>query len=303
MRTKIVVGVCLTLALVTAGAARGSEYRLEKSFDLSAGASFSLRSEAGGVDVRGGDGAQAVIVVTAERDDFESRYDVRFETSGPDRLEVTIERKGRGPARWFSGPNSGAHVEVELPRSVSAGIRSSGGSVRVSDLAGDLRSASSGGGVYVSGIDGDVHLSSSGGRVEAIDITGELELSSSGGSVVARNIGGDIDASSSGGGVKIEEAHGAVVAGSSGGPVRVGFAAGNASGGHLHSSGGGVTAWLDSGVALTIDAHSSGGRVSCDVPVTVRGKLSRNTVRGQLNGGGPVLKLRSSGGGIHIEER
>jgi hypothetical protein len=40
------------------------------------------------------------------------------------------------------------------------------------------------------------------------------------------------------------------------------------------------------------------------VPITVRGKLSRDTVRGRLNGGGgALLEIRSSGGGVTIEAR
>jgi len=35
--------------------------------------------------------------------------------------------------------------------------------------------------------------------------------------------------------------------------------------------------------------------------VTVSGSMSKTALRGQLNAGGALLKLRSSGGGIRIE--
>jgi len=303
MRTIRGAGVALAAGLAFAGAAWAEGYRTEKSLDLAAGGTFTLRSEAGSIEVHGGDGTQASVVITARRDDFERLYDVSIEGSGGDRVNVVIERRGRGPGSWFGVSNLGARIVVELPRNVSAEIHGSGGGVEVSDLTGKVRVESSGGGVHVSDIQGDIQLSSSGGGVEATDIGGAARLDSSGGSVVARNIQGDIDAGSSGGGVRIEEAHGEVVADSSGGPVRVGFAAGNARGGDIGSSGGGVHVWVDSKVGLDIDAHSSGGGIDCDLPVTIRGRVSRDSLKGQLNGGGAVLKLRSSGGGIDIETR
>jgi hypothetical protein len=59
----------------------------------------------------------------------------------------------------------------------------------------------------------------------------------------------------------------------------------------------------DPTVALDLDARSSGGGVSCDLPVTARGKMRRDSLEGKLNGGGAVLELSSSGGGESIEGR
>ena len=274
----------LTLAAVAAPAA-AAPFRLEKRLALAAGGSFALSSEAGGIEVRGGEGTEAVVVVTSNRDDFAERYDVRFETPRPDRIEVVIAKKSRGPEGWFGGGSGRTEVKVTLPKSVAAEIESSGGGIDMAEIDGQVTAESSGGGVTVRNLGGAARLSSSGG---AIDGT---------------NIAGDIDASSSGGGIEIREARGRVVAESSGGGVSVAFAAGNAKGGDLSSSGGGVAAQVDPAVGLEIDASSSGGSVACDLPLTVRGRIGRNEVHGTLNGGGPLLELDSSGGGIAIGAR
>jgi hypothetical protein len=73
--------------------------------------------------------------------------------------------------------------------------------------------------------------------------------------------------------------------------------------GCFDSSGGGVAVTLDPAARLEIDAASSGGRVSSDLPVTVRGAVSKSSLKGTLNGGGAVLKLRSSGGGVSLAPR
>jgi len=68
----------------------------------------------------------------------------------------------------------------------------------------------------------------------------------------------------------------------------------------MDTLGGGVRTEVDPAVALTIDASSSGGSVNADLPVTVQGRIDKNSLRGDLNGGGAVLRLRSSGGGVRI---
>ena len=110
----LTLAVLCTLTLAAAAAA--APFRLEKRLPLAAGGSFALSSEAGGVEVRGGDVAEAQILVTSNRDDFAELYDVRFATPRPDRIEVVIEKKSRGPAGWFGGGSGRTEVQVTLPK-------------------------------------------------------------------------------------------------------------------------------------------------------------------------------------------
>lgn len=321
MSSRRLASALLFAVLFAPPARAAGDYRFAKQLDLAAGGTFSLRTEVGDVYVRGGEGGQAAVIVTSDRSDFGELFVTRFEATRPDRVELVVERKSRGPASWFQSFRSQTRIEVTLPASAAAELAASGGRVEVSNLAGAVRAESSGGGLQATDLGGDATLSSSGGRVnaerirggltarssgggvEARTIGGAARLESSGGPIEAEDVGGDLEASSSGGGVRIREAKGAVVAGSSGGAVSVGFAADNAKGGRLDSSGGGVTATLDPSVALEIDASASGGHVDSDLPVTVQGKLSRDTLRGKLNGGGALLRLRSSGGSVTIASR
>lgn len=311
------LGIAIASLALMAAAAWGADYRLEKRFELGAGASLSLRAETGNVVVRGGGGSEAVVTVTSNRSDFTDVYSVVVEETGGGGLEVVIEKKTRGLLGWFDSSHGRTEVSVALPASASAEIASSGGRVEVSGLDGAVRAKSSGGGIHVVELGGDAALQSSGGRVAAERVAGDVEASSSGGGVEVRQIagaarlrssggsvdgeeiGGDVDASSSGGGVRIREAHGAVVAGSSG--ARSTWSSPPATrGGSIGSSGGGVDVRLDAAAAVDLDAVASGGRVSSDLGVTVHGKVKRDTLQGELNGGGALLKLRSSGGGITI---
>ena len=295
-------------------------YRLERTFDLATGDRFVLVSEVGGVELRGVAGHQASIVVTSDRADLASRYDFRFD-QGAGRLKMVAERKDKGVLSWFQQNMGHVRIVIGVPRgtpveldSAGGGIdlsaldatvkaSSSGGGVKVADIHGDVALSSSGGGVEVRLVHGAVRLESSGGNVRAEGIDGAVYADSSGGSVTLENVTGDIQASCSGGGVQIDGAGGRVKAGSSGGPVHVLFAVGNSKGGDIDSSGGGVAATLDQAAAVEVDAVSSGGPVDCDLPVTMTGRVSRDRLHGRLNGGGALLRLRSSGGGITIKSR
>jgi hypothetical protein len=292
-------------------------FHLEKKFELAPGDRFVLVSEVGGVVLQGVAGRQASIVVTSDRQDLEEVFAFRFDQSAG-QLKMVVEHKDKGFMKWLRQFRGNVQIAIEVPRGTPVDLDTSGGSIDLSALDAGVKANSSGGGVKVSDIKGDVSLSSSGGGVEARSVHGALRLESSGGSVRAEGVdgsvyadtsggsltletvGGDITASSSGGGVHIHGAAGHVKAGSSGGPVQVAFAAGNSKGGDLDSSGGGVVATLDPAAGVDVDASSSGGSVNCDLPVTIQGHVSSDSLRGKLNGGGALLRLRSSGGGITI---
>jgi DUF4097 and DUF4098 domain-containing protein YvlB len=70
----------------------------------------------------------------------------------------------------------------------------------------------------------------------------------------------------------------------------------------LSTSGGGVTVKVPAEAAFNLDAESSGGGVYCDLPVTTQGKLKSDRLKGPVNGGGPILRLKTSGGGIQVQK-
>ena len=57
---------------------------------------------------------------------------------------------------------------------------------------------------------------------------------------------------------------------------------------------------LNSRAAVNIDAETRGS-ISSDVPIQVQGLLTEGKLKGTLNGGGPLLKLRTSLGDIRVE--
>jgi hypothetical protein len=312
------VAAGLGIAALAAGPALG-ETRIEKHLALAPGGRLIVKSEVGSVVVRGDATSGAAVVVTSDRDDLDKEFEMSFDAT-PGQAQVIIKRRSHGWG-WLEGWQhwrGRVEIAVSVPRATAAAVHtsggrieaaglegdaelsSSGGSVVAHNLAGKLDARSSGGAVEVRDLRGDLHLSSSGGAVRATSVRGTVEARSSGGGVHLEQVAGNVRADSSGGGVTVRGAGGRVEASSSGGPVAVSFAAGNAHGGDIGSSGGGVEVRVDPAVGLDVDAATSGGSVSCDLPVTVQGKISRHSLHGVLHGGGERLHVRSSGGGIRI---
>jgi DUF4097 and DUF4098 domain-containing protein YvlB len=306
----------LGLTFFASPAAVSAETRIERRLEMSAGGTFRLDTDAGSVRIVGGASDAAEIVLTSRRDDVEENYTLSFESSGGD-ATVRVERKGSVLRHWFRSESM--HFEIRLPRQADVDVdtaggaieleqidgevelKTSGGAIEAEQVVGLLIADTSGGAIRVSRVDGEVRADTSGGGITVTEVTGPVVADTSGGGIAMSDIGGDIVADTSGGSIAIDGAGGSVEAETSGGPVTVSFAPGNAAGGSLSSSGGRVTAAVDPSVGLDIDASTSGGSVVSDLPLTIRGAVSKSELRGQLNGGGATLRLRSSGGGIRLE--
>jgi DUF4097 and DUF4098 domain-containing protein YvlB len=265
--------------------------------------------------VHGGSASAARIVVTSRRGDLDDRLELNFEN-----VPGGITVKGRRRHRFeFFGRNDRIEFDIELPSSTSLDIRTSGGSISVDSIEAGAKLRTSGGSIGIKRLGGALEAETSGGSIDLADVRGDSRVETSGGGITAENLGGSFQADTSGGSIEIQRVHGDVRAHTSGGTVNVGdvggvleastsggsihasIPPGNARGGRLRTGGGGIRVMLDPKVALTIDASGEG--VHTDLPLNVRGEISRHHLHGDLNGGGASLRLSASGGSVRIESR
>ena len=221
---------------------------------------------------------------------FGSAIQFSIESDGTD-----VQLKGKGG--WFTG---NARVRIRVPRKYSLDVRTAGGNVDIAAVAGAVEARTSGGRITLDGARGDVELRTSGGPIEVRNVVGEIEARTSGGPIRVEEVDGEIDVETSGGSIWIYDVSGPVKAKTSGGSIEVRFAARPE--GDIETSGGSIVAELPEGEGVDLDARTSGGRVTLDSPVKIelRGNIDPNHVRGTINGGGPELKLRTSGGNVRV---
>lgn len=146
----------------------------------------------------------------------------------------------------------------------------------------------------------NVDLNTGGGSIELSDLNGKVDVHTSGGSISLGRIQGDVQAKTSGGSIRVEEVAGNIDAHTSGGSIKAYISKQPTEDCRLKTSGGSVTAYLLPSIKVDLSASTSGGRVRSDFEVS--GSVSKTKVKGTINGGGPDLVLRTSGGSVSVKK-
>ncbi len=195
----------------------------------------------------------------------------------------------------------------------------------MSSAKGKINAETGGGSVVViSGMQGAV-LETGGGSIEVQRCSGPLKVTTGGGSIELGEIAGPAEIETGGGSIRLNSATGAVRAETGGGSITLngvpaaraetgagGIVAKFVSGSDrtdsvLETSAGDITVYLAPNLGITIRASidlANGHRIRSDfseIRVTTEGGEwgpGTATAEGSLNGGGPILKVRTTTGDI-----
>ena len=312
MRLSTRIAFLTVFAATSLLAATGQPFH--KTFNVAAGGTLTIDADVGDLEITAGSGNSVTVDVT------QSSRSTRFMDITADQTQNDVIVRGKFEGKRWGNWNSDAKFVVSVPSRYNLDLATSGGEIRVGDLQGLAKVKTSGGGIrlgkiqglvtaYTSGGDitlggseAAVDLRTSGGEIEIGNVAGNIQAKTSGGSIRVERAGGDVYLRSSGGGLDIGEAGGTVDAQTSGGSIKAKLAAQPKADSKLSTSGGGITVSIAPNVAVELDAHTSGGDVSTDVPITIQGRQDESSIAGKINGGGPKLMLRSSGGDIRIRK-
>ena len=263
---------------------------------------------------------------------------VKIETEGGE--VVTTGISGRLEAETGGGPihldDIGGSISVETGGgAIDVGkvgndltLRTGGGAIHIGSAKGKVMAESGGGDlVLVSGSQG-ASLQTGAGTIHVDKCTGEVKAETAGGAIELGEISGDVTTETGGGSIKVNSAGGPVKAETGGGgielwgvpsahvqtgagPIIAKFVAsrGQRSDSMLETGVGDITIYLVPNISLTVRASieaSTGHSIKSDFPeirVSSEGGQwgpKQVSAEGSLNGGGPVLKLRTSMGNIYI---
>lgn len=210
---------------------------------------------------------------------------VQIESHDSDRVEIKVEKKGRDAEDFdvkFS--KDGNDVRVVGEREGGWGWGNHSVSVRF---------------IVKVPKDYNVDLKTGGGSIDLSDLKGTVEANTSGGSITLGRIEGDVDVQTSGGAIRVDEVAGNIDAYTSGGSINAKITKQPSDDCRLRTSGGSVTVHLAPQIAVDLDAGTSGGRVKSEFDVD--GRVKKQRIRGTINGGGPKLELKTSGGSVRIK--
>lgn len=189
-----------------------------------------------------------------------------------------------------NGP-SGLQIDTRIPKHEDGGFLGdlfNGGGVSVGvtykirvprHVALDV--VDSNGGIGVAGILGNAHLKTTNGGLAVREVSGDLNLESTNGAIAVTRSAGSLKAATTNGGIDAELMR---------------LSSGDLS---LRTTNGGVALRLPKDARFSLDAETSNGGVRSDFPVQ-GGQTGKRSLKGDVNGGGSKLLIRTSNGGVHI---
>jgi DUF4097 and DUF4098 domain-containing protein YvlB len=130
----------------------------------------------------------------------------------------------------------------------------------------------------------DLQIEDTNGAIEANDVRGSHRIETTNGHITLVRCAGDLNAETTNGGIVAE-----LTTVTAGRVVR------------LETTNGNISARLPRTFAASLDASTTNGGIDSDLPVATRGSLSKHSLRGTINGGGPDLHLRTTNGSIRIK--
>ena len=149
-------------------------------------------------------------------------------------------------------------------------------------------------------------INTSNGRIVVAGIEAPARLETSNGSVTAEGVKGGLEVSTSNGSIRVSLAGLAdkqpVTLRTSNGSVQLSVENGGVGSVGVWTSNGSITAQLPPSLAATLDASTSNGSITNEFGDSFRGSSSKNHLRGDVAGGGALIRLSTSNGSIHLRK-
>jgi len=225
--------------------------------------------------------------------------------------------------------------KVFVPRNVSTDLSTSGGSISLTNLSGNLKFSTSGGSLDLDNVGGNVDGRTSGGSINLQNSKDDIELATSGGSIDAKNCNGKLRLTTSGGSLDLKDLKGDIRATTSGGSIHGSDVEGelitHTSGGSIHlsdlscsletsTSGGNIDVSIKQ-LGKYIKISNSAGNIDVTLPNkgldldlsaskiktgqlnNFSGKVDDEEINGKLNGGGVPVRIDAGSGKISLSLR
>ena len=282
MRTFLIVAVLLGLSAQAAAAKVWT-----RSFDLAGRPAVQIN--AGDMEVR-----------------------VHSRDSGPVEFRIEYERRAFG----FSSPSSSEPrieyqqngdsitLRVREPKTfVTIGFSSIQQSIDVTvPVASDVSVHTTDGAVRCEPLQGHTVVETSDGTIRVMGLEGTTELRSSDGGIHGENLQGRLEARASDGTIDVEGRFERLALSTQDGRIHATARAGSriAEPWELQTQDGSLRLEIPVDLAATLDARTRDGSLTVDLPIPQRGRVRGHDFTGELNGGGPLLRLRTGDGSLTL---
>ncbi len=311
MKTRWSLFVLVVVGLFSARAQAVIDRVIDKTFEVKSGVTVNADTFSGGITVTASDDARVHVLVrqTVEATDEKAaeallaKLDVTLEQAKDGGIVLKITPRHAVRWTWQNWSPAALVIELSVPRSCQLDLRTGEGGVTVGALKGNVSARTAAGAIFIGEIEGEVAATNTRGDVSVTACTGALKLLAKNGNVLIGRSGGRAELSAVDGVIEVQAARGAVIARGNRTDIKISFVHPLTEASDLKADGGDVTVGFDPRSAATLNARASkfGSVRVRDLDVTVvKGKPGESTLTGTLNGGGPLIKLRASGGQVRL---
>jgi DUF4097 and DUF4098 domain-containing protein YvlB len=271
--------------LATPAIASAAEASFDRTLNVSGNVIVYVATGSGYVHISPGSDSQIHIVghVKSNNGWFSGSSDDRvkqiaanppIEQSGN---EVRIGKRGNDD--WFR--NVTIDYEITTPRGSNVNAGSGSGDLQISGIGGGLKASTGSGSIDAHGIGGAVALDTGSG-----DIKADLNNPSS------------TKAQTGSGSIRINGVIGGLRAGTGSGDIEV---QGQPTSDWKLETGSGSVTLTTGGSHFSLDASTGSGSVHSDPPISTHGSLEKHHIMGDINGGGPTVRVETGSGDIRIK--
>ena len=220
--------------------------------------------------------------------------------------EVRESTMPAGPLNVDAGQNGGISIEgwdrneIRVRAVVQASAEDAAGARA---LAGQVQVQTGGGRVYATGPENGRREWWSVSYRISVPRKNDLDLRASNGGITILGVGGNMRFDTTNGGVKLQDVGGRVNGATRNGGLNVTLSGDRWDGEGLdvETSNGGVIVAIPEGYNAELETRTVNGGLRIDFPVTVQGELtSRRGLSTTLGSGGPLIRARTTNGGVNI---
>jgi hypothetical protein len=271
-------GVCL---------AGDMERSFERTLSVSGAVNLDVVTDSGGIEVtRGSPGTVHIRgILKASHGWFGSEgngnaedHIRQLEKNPPIQQNGNTIRVGYVSDKWLLRGVS-MRLIISAPEETQVRARADSGGIHVDGVRGPVDCKADSGGIEAASIGTEVHAETDSGGIHIRDIKGPVYARADSGGIEALNVAGTIDVGTDSGGIRLSQTVPA--------PIRA------------HADSGGVHVQLARAGGYDVKAHADSGRITVS-DMTVRGTISKQTVEGQMRGGGPPVNIQVDSGNIEI---
>jgi hypothetical protein len=275
----------ISVMLLTPVALLAADGTFDKTLHTSGAVTLSVNTGAGYIHVTPGSDASVHVIGHVHA----AKWNSWIDNGSPEQRvhEVVsnppIEQSGNtiDIGKHTDYKNISIDYEITTPKGTDLTANSGSGDIHVADLSGPAKLNTGSGSIDASGLSGRVSLETGSGDIRsAMQSSTSVKAHTGSGSIRLKNVQGDLYAQTGSGDMEIQ-----------GQPT---------SDWRLQTGSGSVT--LNTGNSrFSLDAQTGSGSVHSDPPISTHGSFERHHITGDVNGGGPTVRVETGSGDIRIQ--